>query len=521
VLKCRSHIESAMRREQLWNNPMRNSLVILSIFLIACLARAQSCDPRWDTMQGGTNGSIDAMVRLPNGDIVVGGLFTQAGGAAANNVARWDGSSWHAMGEGVVGEAWHLRIRPNGNVLAMTPGQWVSSSQFAVRLYEWDGTAWTRIPLTIGGGYYSCSIANFFVLNDDSLVIFGTFWEVNGRGARNIARLSSGTWNQFGANADTFNADPSVLIQRNDGSLYAVGDFNFPYSSNLLEIEYASDQWRPSSGNTGWGAYAYAVDDDGTPYIGGSNLGIGSQRGALARLAHGATGPATIAATSSGNDAVSTLSKIGSGQFFVGGRFQQLGTASSRNIAMLDHDVLRSIGDGANGSVTSSLTLPDGQVVVAGSFTSIGSQPCGRIAKAWPLLDVEIARQPVDQAVAVGSTATFSLQAVQRGACPTPMTLQWQRRDRRIADPNAANAWINLVDDGNFVNTTQATFSILNPTAGLATGFRCRIQGCSCKNEIYSNEVNFSIACPADFNADGGVDFSDVEAFFERWENGC
>jgi probable HAF family extracellular repeat protein len=28
-------------------------------------------------------------------------------------------------------------------------------------------------------------------------------------------------------------------------------------------------------------------------------------------------------------------------------------------------------------------------------------------------------------------------------------------------------------------------------------------------------------ACPSDFNADGGVDFSDVEAFFERWENGC
>jgi hypothetical protein len=33
--------------------------------------------------------------------------------------------------------------------------------------------------------------------------------------------------------------------------------------------------------------------------------------------------------------------------------------------------------------------------------------------------------------------------------------------------------------------------------------------------------VNFNIACPADFNADGGVDFTDVEAFFERWENGC
>jgi hypothetical protein len=188
---------------------------------------------------------------------------------------------------------------------------------------------------------------------------------------------------------------------------------------------------------------------------------------------------------------------------------------------MLDHNGLHSIGDGANGTVALSLALPDGQVLVAGSFTSISNQPCGFIAKAWPLLDVEVTRQPVDQAVAAGSTATFSLQAVQQGSCPTPIALQWQRRDPRVADPNASDAWIDLVDDGNFVNTTEATFSILNPTAALATGFRCRIQGCSCKNAIYSDEVNFSIACPADFNADGGVDFTDVEAFFERWENGC
>jgi hypothetical protein len=33
--------------------------------------------------------------------------------------------------------------------------------------------------------------------------------------------------------------------------------------------------------------------------------------------------------------------------------------------------------------------------------------------------------------------------------------------------------------------------------------------------------VNFSVSCPADFNADGGIAVQDFEAFFERWENGC
>jgi len=34
-------------------------------------------------------------------DVYVGGDFTQAGGSPANNIARWDGSSWHPLGTGV------------------------------------------------------------------------------------------------------------------------------------------------------------------------------------------------------------------------------------------------------------------------------------------------------------------------------------------------------------------------------------------------------------------------------------
>jgi hypothetical protein len=37
----------------------------------------------------------------------------------------------------------------------------------------------------------------------------------------------------------------------------------------------------------------------------------------------------------------------------------------------------------------------------------------------------------------------------------------------------------------------------------------------------YTQTANFSVACPADFNADGGIDGLDVEAFVERRENGC
>jgi hypothetical protein len=94
-----------------------------------------------------------------------------------------------------------------------------------------------------------------------------------------------------------------------------------------------------------------------------------------------------------------------------------------------------------------------------------------------------------------------------------------------VLDPEAPNAWMDLQEGPQFVNVRSPGLMIARPTLSIATGYRCRIGGgCDCSPEsgfIYSDEVNFGISCPADFNADGGVDFTDVEAFFERWENGC
>jgi hypothetical protein len=95
-----------------------------------------------------------------------------------------------------------------------------------------------------------------------------------------------------------------------------------------------------------------------------------------------------------------------------------------------------------------------------------------------------------------------------------------------VADDAAPNAWIDLQDGAGFVNTGTASMTIQRPVPGLATGYRCKITGgCGCESAAegvaYTNTVNFSVACPSDFNADGGVDFGDIQAFFERWENGC
>lgn len=52
------------------------------------------------TSLANTNGSVLALCKLANGDIVAGGSFTVIGGVAAARVARFDGSMWHPMGAG-------------------------------------------------------------------------------------------------------------------------------------------------------------------------------------------------------------------------------------------------------------------------------------------------------------------------------------------------------------------------------------------------------------------------------------
>jgi hypothetical protein len=506
-----------------WNNHMQTFLAILCVLVTNCLSLAQSCDPRWDTMNGGTNGHINAMARLPNGDIVVGGRFTRAGGVEVNNIARWDGSSWHEMGEGVPVIVQQLRVRANGNLIALGGRTTLAPDVELVDLKEWNGTGWSSLNLTLTSTVSQQHVYSVFVLNDDSVIVFGHFWNINYQPIFNIARLANGVWSQFGRLEEPVNRpsiNPSKLVQNADGTLTAYGSHLFPYQTPYPCAYFDGQMWTPINLLTGSTSINdYVSRSNGTEYFGGNRLYVNGQYWGLATRDVGTGMLSALASTNPG--AVTTLTPVSTSSIFVGGDFPRLNGFPWNNIALLTDDILSPLGLGTNGGVTASLVLPNGQIVVAGVFTEIDNQPCGRIAKAWPLQDVDITRQPVDQAVAAGSTATFSLQAVQQGSCPTPMALQWQRRDPRVADPNAPDAWIDLVDDGNFVNTTQATFSILNPTAALATGFRCRIQGCSCKNAIYSDEVNFSIACPADFNADGGVDFTDVEAFFERWENGC
>src|SRR5690606_19432964 len=91
-------------------------------------AMGQACEPGW--AEGvfdiaGVNGDVNALAVFDDGTgeaLYAAGRFTTAGGAEANNIARWDGSAWTPLGVGIDGSVNALTVFDDGTGPALYAG---------------------------------------------------------------------------------------------------------------------------------------------------------------------------------------------------------------------------------------------------------------------------------------------------------------------------------------------------------------------------------------------------------------
>lgn len=90
----------------------------------------------WSALGGGTNGTVEVTLPLANDDLLVVGSFTDAGEVACQGAARWNGTSYTALGmlpEGVV----HCAVEHAGELYIGG-----SFNNGLIDLLRWNGTAW-------------------------------------------------------------------------------------------------------------------------------------------------------------------------------------------------------------------------------------------------------------------------------------------------------------------------------------------------------------------------------------------
>jgi len=225
---------------------------------------------RWDERFGmpGLNGAVHAVAVIGN-EIYVGGSFRLAGGRIANNIAMWDGSSWHPLADGVNDEVYAIAII---GAEIYVGGVFTEASGLPVgRIARWNRVTkqWSTLGEGIGGNRFAY-VASLAADGDD-LYVGGRFLTAGKVVAVNIARWNKGRWSRVGGGANGYVF--SLKVHGND--LYVGGRFTVADDKpikRIARVDRATNEWTEIVGGVHYkdSGYVSAIETIGQDvYIGG------------------------------------------------------------------------------------------------------------------------------------------------------------------------------------------------------------------------------------------------------------
>src|SRR5262249_27516817 len=140
----------------------------------------------WSALGSGINNiGVNALGLDVHSNLFAGGLFNFAGGLGVQNVAKWNGSIWSTIGSGLSGALFAVTLDPSGNLYA--GGLFTSvNGVAATNIIEWNGTNWLPLGAGVVGGL-GTQIYALTTDNAGNLYASGIFTNIGGIAASNIA----------------------------------------------------------------------------------------------------------------------------------------------------------------------------------------------------------------------------------------------------------------------------------------------------------------------------------------------
>jgi len=134
------------------------------------LEQAATCQPSWLPTFGGlpgTDGPILALTVFDDGSgpaLYAGGYFTSAGGVPVHHIAKWDGTSWSALGSDFDESVAALTVFDDGTGPALfAGGSFSTAGGLSVEnIAKWDGSSWSALGFGISGLYSSVNALTVF-----------------------------------------------------------------------------------------------------------------------------------------------------------------------------------------------------------------------------------------------------------------------------------------------------------------------------------------------------------------------
>lgn len=194
----------------------------------------------WVTLGGGTNNTVNEVLTLPDGDLLVVGTFTYAGGVACQGAARWNGSGYTAMG-----------TLPDGVVTCAVVHEGVihvggSFNNGSIDLLHWTGTAWE------GETVFASKWAEVTALHSHNGQLYAAGSESGFAGVDHGVKVKqSGNWSPL---PGVLNG-PIHALEFHEDFLIAGGEFTGAFLSTQNEIMHVARYM-----NAGWHQVADGLD---------------------------------------------------------------------------------------------------------------------------------------------------------------------------------------------------------------------------------------------------------------------
>jgi hypothetical protein len=179
-------------------------------------------------------------------DLYAGGAFTNAGGVAANYIAKWNGSVWSPLGTGMNNQV--RALAANGTNLYAGGFFTSAGGGTANRIALWDGSAWSTLGSGMNDNVYALAVMGGYVYAG------GHFTNAGGTSANYIARWNGSTWLAMGSGVSS---DVRTLAADNSGHLFLGGFFSSagtlisPYvvQANIIPVGGWIENIRAGSGS--------------------------------------------------------------------------------------------------------------------------------------------------------------------------------------------------------------------------------------------------------------------------------
>ena len=216
----------------------------------------------WSALGSGTDEEVVALAVYDDGggpELYAGGYFSSAGGGPQATIAKWDGSSWTSLSGDPDYPVLAMAVHDDGSGPALYVARsngW--SSDFVVK---WDSSGWSGFTSVSSG--FVASILSLTVHDDGggpALYMGGNFESVAGAIAAScIAKWDGSSWSALGSGMD---GTVKALTSFDDGSgpaLYAAGNFSTAGGIAANQIaRWDGSSWTPLGGGVS-GSSSYSL----------------------------------------------------------------------------------------------------------------------------------------------------------------------------------------------------------------------------------------------------------------------